>query len=99
MLKTFITKSRAGHYTVTIQTDKYSVLYKRHLIDNLQSARWFAEEFHKQMPTAAAGTVVSVVAAEDNTMVLHTSSGSKFYAQNIEQLHHMLRILDLDPAL
>lgn len=94
MLKTFITKSRAGHYTVTIQTDRYSVLYKRYLIDNLQSARWFAQEFLRQMPTPEAGEV-RFVEAKDGAIVLRTSTGGEFWARSVEQLRYMLQVLGL----
>jgi protoporphyrinogen oxidase len=43
-MKTYITKSRAGHYTVTIHKDGWPVFTKRH-IDNIQTARAIAAEF------------------------------------------------------
>ena len=94
MLKTFITKSRAGHYTVTIQDQQRNVLHKRSLIDNLQSARWFAQEFAKQMPKPEAGEV-RFVEARDNAVVLRTAGGREFTAQTVEQLHYMLGVLGL----
>jgi hypothetical protein len=44
MFKTFITKSSAGHYTVTIKDEQRNVLFKRHLVDNLVYAREIAAE-------------------------------------------------------
>lgn len=44
MFKTFITKSSAGHYTVTIKDEQHNVLYKAALIDNLVYAREIARE-------------------------------------------------------
>jgi hypothetical protein len=40
-IKTYINKSRAGHYTVTIRKGS-AVLFRRRLIDNLYQARWVA---------------------------------------------------------
>ena len=52
MHRTHITKSRAGHYTVTIHKNGWPVFTKRH-IDNIQTARLIAAEFIKaQEPTA-----------------------------------------------
>jgi hypothetical protein len=44
MYRTYITLSKAGHYTVTIHKNKWPVFTKRH-IDNIQTARAVAAEF------------------------------------------------------
>jgi hypothetical protein len=43
-MKTSITKSRAGHYTVTIHENGWPV-FSKGLIDNIQTARAIAAEF------------------------------------------------------
>ena len=43
-MKTYITKSRAGHYTVTIHKDGWPVFTQR-LISNIETARRIAADF------------------------------------------------------
>jgi hypothetical protein len=55
MHRTYITLSKAGHYTVTIRKDRQPVFSKR-LISSLETARQIAAEFlataNQQEPTA-----------------------------------------------
>ena len=52
MHRTHITKSRAGHYTVTIHKDGWPVFTKRY-IDNIQTARRIAAEWMTQQEQTA----------------------------------------------
>jgi hypothetical protein len=52
MFRTYITLSKAGHYTVTIHKNRQPVYTKR-LISNIQTARHIAAEWINQQETAA----------------------------------------------
>jgi hypothetical protein len=47
MFRTYITLSKAGHYTVTIHKNKWPVFTKR-LISNIDTARHIAAEWINQ---------------------------------------------------
>lgn len=46
-LKTYITLSRAGHYTVSIHNAQRQCIFTKRLISNLDTARHIAAEFIK----------------------------------------------------
>ena len=47
MFKTYITLSRAGHYTVSIHNAQPQCIFTKRLISNLATARHIAAEFIK----------------------------------------------------
>jgi hypothetical protein len=49
IMKTNITKSKAGHYTVTIRNDRGTVVFQENLIDNIHRARWIVDNEKKRI--------------------------------------------------
>jgi hypothetical protein len=45
MFRTYITLSKAGHYTVTIHNEQRHAIYTKRLINNIETARRIAAEF------------------------------------------------------
>lgn len=45
MFKTYITKSRAGHYTVTIHDENRWPVFTKRYIGNIETARQIAADF------------------------------------------------------
>lgn len=52
--KTYITLSRAGHYTVSIHNAQRQCIFTKRLISNLDAARYIAAEFIKNASTVEA---------------------------------------------
>lgn len=52
-LKTYITLSRAGHYTVSIHNAQRQCIFTKRLISNLDAARHVAAEFIKSATVEA----------------------------------------------
>jgi hypothetical protein len=53
MFRTYITLSKAGHYTVTIHNDKRQPVYTKRLISNITTARYIAAEWINQQEQTA----------------------------------------------